>query len=172
MIYLNQAVIHLRKPKIYLDTSVVSFYYAEDSPEKTAITQEFFDYKIPNEEYEIYLSELTLRELGNCSNPELQDKLLKLARSVPHTVLLLTEEVSQVAEQFVEEGFIPSKYQEDATHIAFALVHGLDYIISWNFKHIVRPKTRKAVKVIAAREGFKGIEIITPEEVIADDGEV
>jgi hypothetical protein len=63
-------------------------------------------------------------------------------------------------------------YQEDALHLAFALIHNLDYIISWNFKHIVKPKTKKAVKIIALKEGFKAVEIITPEEVVANADEL
>jgi len=67
--------------------------------------------------------------------------------------------------------YIPSKYQEDALHLAFALVLNVDYIVSWNFQHIVKPKTKKAVKIIAIKEGFKEIDIITPEEVVTNENE-
>jgi predicted nucleic acid-binding protein len=161
----------MRKPKVYLDTSVISFYFAEDSPEKMAITRNFFDGKLANGSYEICLSETTVSELSDCTNPELQKKLLGLVKKLPAKVYTLTEEVNQIAKEFVDEGYIPAKYQEDAIHLAFAILLSVDYIVSWNFKHIVRPKTRKAVKIIALKEGFKEIEIITPEEVVTDENE-
>jgi hypothetical protein len=61
----------LRKTKLYLDTSVISFYYAEDAPEKMVVTRKFFDQELVKEEYEVYISDLTIRELSNCTNPEL-----------------------------------------------------------------------------------------------------
>jgi predicted nucleic acid-binding protein len=161
----------MKKTKIYLDTSVISFYFAEDSPEKMAITRKFFDRELAGRDYEICLSETTVSELSDCTDLELQKKLLKFVKALPAKVYPLTEEVNQIAKEFVDEGYIPAKYQEDAIHLAFAIILNVDYIVSWNFKHIVRPQTRKAVKIIALKEGFKEIEIITPEEVATDENE-
>jgi predicted nucleic acid-binding protein len=153
----------LRKTKLYLDTSVISFYYAEDAPEKMAVTRKFFDQELAKKEYEVYISDLTIRELSNCTNPELQEKLVKFAYGLTPNVLTATDEIDQIAVQFVKDGVIPAKYQEDALH------HDLDYVLSWNFKHLVTLKTKRAVKIMAAREGFKEIEILTPEEVVTDE---
>ena len=154
-----------------MDTSVISFYYAEDAPEKMAITRKFFDQELIKGEYEVLLSETTVGELSDCTNLDLKKKLLTFVKALPVKVHPLTEEVNQIAKKFVEEGYIPSKYQEDAVHLAFALILNVDYIVSWNFKHIVKPKTRKAVKIIALKEGLKEIDIITPEEVVANENE-
>ncbi|MCL6592034.1 MAG: PIN domain-containing protein [Firmicutes bacterium] len=162
----------MKKPKLYLDTSVISFYFAEDTPEKMAVTRKFFEEALKNGQYEIFSSEITLRELGNCTDPVLQDQLVGFAAELPVTYLPVTSQVGDLALEFVSEGLIPEKYQEDALHLAFALIHDIDYVVSWNFKHIVKPKTKKAVKIIALKEGFKQIEIITPEEVAANAGEI
>jgi len=159
----------MRKIKIYLDTSVISFYFAEDAPEKMELTRKFFDQELAKGEYEVYISDLTLRELSNCKDIELQEKLVKFARMLTTKVLTVTEEIDRVAAEFVEDGFIPVKYQEDALHLAYALFNDLDYVVSWNFKHLVTIKTKRAVKVVAAREGFKEIEIISPEEVVTNE---
>jgi predicted nucleic acid-binding protein len=161
----------LKKMKIYLDTSVISFYFAEDAPEKMAITRKFFEQVLIKDEYEISLSGTTVSELSDCTNLELRLKLLTFVKTLPAKVHPLNDVVNQIAKEFVEAGYIPAKYQEDAIHLAFALFLNVDYIVSWNFKHIVRPKTRKAVRIIALKEGFKEIEIITPEEVVADEDE-
>ena len=161
----------MRKLKVYLDTSVISFYFAEDAPEKMAITRKLFDRELVSGKYEILLSETTIGELSDCTNLELRQKLLTFVKELPAKVHPLTEEVNQIAKEFVDEGYIPSKYQEDALHLAFALVLNVDYIVSWNFQHIVKPKTKKAVKIIAIKEGFKEIDIITPEEVVTNENE-
>jgi hypothetical protein len=44
----------------------------------------------------------------------------------------------------------------------------MDYIVSWNFKHMVKPKTKRTVRAFSIKEGYKEIEIVTPEEVVAD----
>lgn len=162
----------MKKRRIYLDTTVVSFYYAKDAPEKAIITREFFDKVLPGAKYEIFLSEVTIRELANTKELELCDKFLKLVQGLSVEVVTLTSEISQLAKQFVEEGYIPIKYREDALHLAFALVYNADYLMSWNFKHIVKMQTRESVKMMALRGGFKPFEIITPEEVVASENEV
>lgn len=158
-------VMMLKKQKLYLDTSVISFYFAEDSPEKMAITRKFFDQELVRGEYDIYLSALTIQELGNCKDPVLQDKLLEFAYGLPTQVLEATQEINEIGQQFVMEGIIPAKYQDDGIHLAFGLLYDMDYIVSWNFKHLVKPKTKKAVRAFSIKEGYKQIEIITPEEV-------
>lgn len=159
----------MRKAKIYLDTSVISFYFAEDAPEKMAITRQFFDQELTTGNYAIYLSYIVFEELGDTKDPILRDKMLKFARNLKAEVVPFSEAVDQIATQFVEDGLIPVKYKEDGLHLAIALLNNLDYVISWNFKHLVKLKTKRAVKIIAVREGFKEIEILTPQEVIPDE---
>jgi len=61
-----------------------------------------------------------------------------------------------------------SKYEDDALHIAIASVNNLDVIVSWNYKHIVKLKTKREVTGINALLGYKEIEIYSPLEVIED----
>jgi len=162
----------LRKTKIYLDTSVISFYFAEDAPEKMTITRKFFDQELAKGRHEIYLSALTIEELANCKDLILQDNLVKFAYTLPAQILESTAESDEISQQFVTEGIIPTKYLDDAIHLAIALLNEMDYIVSWNFKHLVKPKTKKAVRAFSIKEGYKEIEIITPEEMVADESGV
>jgi predicted nucleic acid-binding protein len=82
------------------------------------------------------------------------------------TVLPLSDEVERLADVYVKAGIIPEKFETDALHIATATVAGLDYIISLNFRHIVKHKTIFETEVINIREGFKRVFIHTPAEVI------
>ena len=58
------------------------------------------------------------------------------------------------------------KYEADADHIAHAVVGGADAIVSWNFKHIVKLKTKMATRLLCVERGYRLIDIITPEEVL------
>ena len=149
-----------------MDTSVVSFYFAEDAPEKMAITQSFFDQELIKSEYEIYLSVLTFQELSNCNDLALQDKLVQFANKLSAQILESTEEIEEISQQFVDDGVIPAKYLDDAIHLTLAILNSMDYIVSWNFKHLVKPKTKKAVRAFCIKEGYKETEIVTPEEVL------
>jgi predicted nucleic acid-binding protein len=162
----------LKKLKIYLDTSVINFYFAEDSPEKMAITREFFGQILTSSKYEAYISLLVLEELGKTEDSEHRTRLIEFTNELKAEVLLADIEVNRIAKQFTDDGYIPEKYKEDALHLAFALFYNIDYIVSWNFKHIVRPRTKDAVRIVALKEGIKEIKILTPEEVVADESEI
>ena len=81
-------------------------------------------------------------------------------------VIPASDEILQLANIYVTTGVIPKRFITDALHIAAATVAGLDYIVSLNFRHIVKHKTIIESEVINAREGFKRIFIHTPAEVI------
>jgi len=93
----------------------------------------------------------------------------KIIAKADITILETTPEVESLAGQLIEEGIIPQKYDEDAFHIAIAVYYGMDYLASWNYKHIVKVKTKRMVSSIAIREGYRNLEIITPMEVLEDE---
>jgi hypothetical protein len=75
----------------------------------------------------------------------------------------------RLADIYVTEGIIPQKYRTDALHIAIATVMDLDFVVSFNFKHIVKRKTIMMSSVVNMREGYKQIGIFSPTEVIEND---
>ncbi len=157
----------MKKEKIYLDTSVISFFYADDAPEQRDITRKFFT-ELQKGAYEVYISALVFQEIAGCSQQR-QEELTEVIKAANVKILNITEEVEKLAEQIVAEGVIPPKYDEDALHLAVAVFYEIDYLASWNFKHIVKIKTKRMVTSIAIREGYRGIQIITPTEVLEND---
>ena len=76
------------------------------------------------------------------------------------------EEAESLAEKYIAEGAIPASQVYDSIHIAFATVHKLDAIVSYNFHHINRSKTRALIPLINERHGFSGrIMLLTAKEV-------
>ena len=66
----------------------------------------------------------------------------------------------------MEKDAIPKKYAEDALHIAIAVNNKMDYLLSWNFKHIVKLKTKNIVRLVNTLAKNAQIEIITPAELL------
>ncbi len=88
---------------------------------------------------------------------------LKLLEGVEE--LTITDECQALAGEYVSRGIIPKKYLDDALHIAVAVVHTVSSLVSWNFEHIVKVKTRSMVGAIDAERGYSPIELIAPPEL-------
>jgi predicted nucleic acid-binding protein len=157
----------MRKLKLYLDTSVWNFYYADDSPEKMEITKKFFD-EIRSEKYEIYISELVTAEIDEAGE-EKQKRLKTLIEKYQPFEIKKDYDVGELSGRYIASKIVPARYEADLIHIAFAVANDLDVVISWNLRHIVKLKTRLEVNGINKIEGYKEIEICTPEEVIEYD---
>jgi hypothetical protein len=74
-----------------------------------------------------------------------------------------------LADLYVARNVIPERFRFDGSHIAAASVHGLDYVLSYNFKHINRAKTKLLTSRINIEEGYGPIVICTAKEVLDDE---
>ncbi|ODS43119.1 MAG: hypothetical protein MSIBF_06225 [Candidatus Altiarchaeales archaeon IMC4] len=157
----------MRKLKLYLETSVWNFVFADDAPEKMEITKQFFD-EIERGKYDIYISNTVIGEIDD-ANPQTRKRLTNLINEYNPIKLRDNDEVRSLSKKYIAEGIIPKKFEDDAMHIAFAAVYGLNATVSWNMKHIVKLKTRVEANAINQLEGYREIEICTPEEVIEND---
>ncbi len=83
------------------------------------------------------------------------------------TNLRANKQIEDLTEKYMLEKIVPEKYKADAIHIAFAVVYELDVVVSWNLAHLVKLATRLKVNGVNKKEGYKEIEICTPQEVIA-----
>lgn len=157
----------MRKPKMYIETSVFNFVFADDAPDKRDDTLAMFD-EIRQGRFVPYTSAYVLEELEQAPVPKRND-MLQLIPQYNVGILTGTDEAEKLADIYVSEGIIPSKYYVDALHIAIATVNDLNLIVSYNFKHIVKLKTVTMTEAINLREGFNRIGIFSPTEVI-DNG--
>ena len=148
--------------KIYLETSVINFLFAEDAPEKKRITEEFFSVI---EEYEVFISDLVLLEIEQ-SKEQKKKLLLNIIKKYKMRALESSDKIENLAQIYVNEGIIPKKYINDALHIALATKYKMDAIISWNLTHIVKLKTKFQVKKINEKLKEKDVIICTPEEMV------
>jgi len=80
-------------------------------------------------------------------------------------ILTITENIEHLAKEYIRIGAIPEKYLEDALHIAIAVENKLEYLLSWNFSHMVKRKTKELVNTYNQKNNYSRIEIITPAEM-------
>lgn len=159
----------MSKIKVYLDTSVISHLLQEDVPEKMADTRRLWD-MFKNEVYDVYLSTVTLEEVADCPEPK-QSHLREFLNDIHFTVLEVTSEALDVADQIINMGILTKKSYDDCQHIGTAVTNGCDCIVSWNFKHIVNIKTIRGVRAITNLKGYKPIEILNPSVLLEESEE-
>lgn len=158
------------KRKVYLETSVISYLTAR--PSKTIIgaahqqiTSAWWDKR---SDYELFVSELVLRECA-AGDPEAAQKRLEIVKTIP--LLVVTEETYQLAETLLKKGIIPAKAPEDSLHIAIATIHSVDYLLTWNCKHIANPELqRKIMDYLNETRQFLPF-ICTPEELLGEEND-
>jgi len=157
----------MRVPRIYLETSIFNFYFADDAPDKKRDTLKLFE-EIKKGLYAPYTSEYVFFELRRADEPK-QSQMIELTDRYGVMLLESSVEVDRLAQIYVNEGIIPARHFIDAAHIATTTVHDLDFIVSYNFQHIVKRKTVTMTEAVNLREGYKRIGIFSPTEVIESD---
>lgn len=156
----------MKKLKLYLDTSVLNFAIARDVPAEREVTLKLFQ-EIKEGKHEAFISDLVVLEI-NRAPIEIANKLKTLIDDLKVVELPTEVEAEALSNQYVEHGIIPQKHREDGLHIAIASINNLDVVVSWNFNHIVKVKTKMEVVGVNHLMGYKEIEIGTPKEVIED----
>jgi len=158
----------MRKQKIYLETTLFNFYFDMDR-EAHAATVKLFN-EIAAGKYNAFTSTYVTDELENAPQ-EKSEKMIGLITQYSISVLAPNDETKRVADLYTNEGIIPQKYLTDGLHIAIATVNDLDMIISMNFQHIVKRKTKIGTGNINALNGYRAVEICSPMEVVEDEND-
>ena len=151
----------MKKQKLYLETSVWNFYYADDAPEKKEATIRFFK-QLEKGEYKIFISRIVFDEIERASVAT-QKKLFSLISSYSPEVLELDAEADRLANGYIENGVLTKNCLDDARHAAIATVNKMDNLLSWNMKHLANFSRMSKINEINRKCGYKKILIlITP----------
>jgi len=145
--------------RIYLDTSVISALFDSRTPERQSQTRQAWSSLA---DYEVCISDVVRYELSEV-NTELKDIFLDIIKDF--TVLEVTDKANELANEYVEKGIFPDKYIDDAVHVAVASLNNIGILLSWNFTHLVKVKTRRMVALVNSEKNYLSIEIISPPEL-------
>lgn len=142
---------------VYLDTSVISAYFDERAIPRQEDTRLFWAAK----GVQFVVSWLVFQEIERTPNRAKRDQMVDLIQGLP--LLPMTNSLRLLALDFVQHDLVPVKKLDDAQHLAMAVAHGMDFLVSWNFKHMVTRKTIQKLPMLAAKNGyFKQVIVTSP----------
>lgn len=140
-----------------------NYYFDEDREGHEDVVKLFEAIKA--DKYEVYTSELVIRELEKAQEPK-KSQMLNLVEEYKPKILENSDKVKYLGKLYIEKGVIPASHLFDSLHVAMASVYELDCIISYNFHHINRDKTRIMTANINKEEGYGGVIIAAAKEVL------
>jgi len=156
----------MAKQRVYIETTVVSYLTARRSRDliiaaHQQVTVEWWEDALPK--LEPFISPLVIEE---ASRGDESASKLRLEKIAEFPVLEITSDVRDLAELYFDKILIPDKARGDAVHLAVATYHGMDFLVSWNFSHILNARVRAIIQEINAFRGISTPIICTPEEIM------
>jgi hypothetical protein len=151
---------------VYIESSVISYITARPSRDvvtsaRQAITIEWWE--TYRDSFDLFISELVLEEIGT-GDLQAASNRLAIVENIP--VLVATDNATALAKALISENAIPASSAEDALHISIAAVQGIDFLLTWNFKHINNANMRDKITQVINRLNFHSPVLCSPEELI------
>jgi predicted nucleic acid-binding protein len=155
---------------VYIETTVVSYLVSEPSRDliiagHQQITREWWDRQCPN--FDCVVSQFVLDEAA-AGDARQAERRLAAVRGL--RLVAVTPAVIELAEEFIRSGALPARSARDAYHVAAAAVHRLDYLVTWNCRHIANGQILKKLQQVCVRDGYELPVVCTLEELMGDYG--
>ena len=156
------------KPRVYIETTVISYLTARPARDVVVAghqqsTRDWWE--IASNRFELVVSELVSQEAGAGDRDAARARVSILASL---TSLDATPEADGLAETLVRTAAVPQTAIRDAVHIAIAAANGVEYLVTWNFRHIADAVARPLIESAYRLAGFEPPTICTPEELMED----
>ncbi len=154
---------------VFIETTIPSYYVARPSRNLVQLTRqelmrEWGDFHRAT--YDLYISQVVLDEAADGESTMAADRLRLLDGL---RLLDVDEQVSALADEIVRRVILPPAAARDALHISCAAVHQMQFLLTWNCRHIANPHLRERLRACLSRHGIDLPVICTPEEFIGDD---
>lgn len=149
----------------YIETTIPSYYTSRPARDVVQLTRQshtkiWWDGGCSG--FELFTLQETINEASRVASKRLE--LLSQA-----SVLEITPRVEELTRRLLSAGLVPANVASDAIHIATASVHGIDFLVTWNFKHIANPHIQAALREEVASFGERLPVLCTPEELLRDE---
>ncbi len=156
-------------PTVYIETSVLSYLAARPSRDIVIagyqqVTREWW--ASAQDRFELVASELVAKE-ARAGDADAARARLELLESI--TLLDATEDAVELTRKLIDLGAVPRRAADDAAHIAIAVSNGVDYLLTWNCRHIANAAMRFRIERICRSAGYRPAIICTPNELIEPD---
>ena len=154
---------------VYIESSIISYLAARPSRDLViaghqAVTAEWWDnHRL---RYDVYVSPLVVEEIS-AGDASAAEKRLSVVADIPSVSIAAGAE--SLASALLASNAVPENCARDALHIAIAATQGMDYLVTWNFKHINNASTRTMVVNVVSNSGFVCPVLCSPEELMGED---
>ncbi|HEV3022856.1 MAG TPA: type II toxin-antitoxin system VapC family toxin [Pirellulales bacterium] len=154
------------KPKTYIETTIVSYLTARPSRDLITaahqqITRDWWDTR--RDDFELFISQVVIDE-ASAGDPDAAARRLAVLEQIP--VLEPNAAIGVLIKSLVKEVPLPPKAADDAAHIAFSVVNGMDYLLTWNCTHIANAVLRGGIEAVCRGLGYLPPIICTPEQLL------
>ena len=154
--------------RVYVETSIISYLASRPSRNVLAVawrevTVEWWDRR--RGQFEVFISELVREEASRGDQKAAQERMSRLG-GIP--LLATTDAVVTLAQALVSGGALPTKAIGDALHISLCAVHRIDYLLTWNFRHLDNAELKPLVRAICLSNSHPCPEICTPQELMGE----
>lgn len=154
--------------KLYLDTSVIGALLDTEDPSRVEITKQLFSLIKSSSHLEGYISNIVIEEIEKAPH-DLRAHLIQYLEQQNLSTLFETNESPPLIQEYLKQRIIPQRYRDDARHIAVAVIHDIDVIVTWNCKHMAHFEKKRKINAVNLLIGYQQIDIVTPLEVVGYD---
>jgi hypothetical protein len=156
----------MHRKTVYMETSIISYLTARPASDLVAaawqkVTIDWWDTQ--RHRFELFASDIVIEEAGRGDDMAVARRLGAL-EGIP--LLPITEEVIALSEELIDVRALPPKAIGDSLHIALSAVHGIDYLLTWNYRHIDNAETKPIIRRACLAKGYGFPEICTPQELM------
>jgi hypothetical protein len=154
----------MKKPTVYLDTSIISAFWYEGADvamlARRLHTREWWDLERRN--FDMWTSAFTDAELRAGAFPR-QSECQGMARRLRH--LLSTPAAKELAKEILRLMIVPPKKEADAAHLGIATIHEMDYLLTWNYAHMANPVVQERLEKLCESAGGMAPLMVSPESI-------
>jgi len=158
----------MHKLRLYLDTSVIGAIYDSEDNHRVTVTNEVLAQIRKQHEFQGFVSNILIEEVERAPE-DIRAGLKDLVKTGNFEILYENDECAVLAGEYIRRGILSKRYRDDARHIAVAVVHDIDTIVTWNCRHMANLSKKRLVNGVNLIMGYRQIDIVTPLEVAGFD---
>ena len=153
------------EPSVYLETTFFSFYFDErlESSYRRRVTRDWWETQKVH--YKLVTSYFVLAETKEPIYPNCEE-VSAFAQGVP--VLEVVPDIKGIVKAYIDNRLMPSNDMGDAAHLAIASFHSVEYLLTWNCKHLANANKFEHMQKINRRLGLLTPTLVTPEQLFME----
>jgi len=155
------------KPTVYIETTIPSLLTAWPNRDVEILAQQIATkewWEKRRLAFDLYVSQEVLKEVARGDADAARDRLAALAEC---RILRATDRAEALTERILATGLIPARAASDAVHIGFAAAHEMDFLLTWNCRHILNKTIERQLAGVCATMGLSLPVLCTPSELMA-----